>query len=499
MTVHDHLRLFRERWLTVVAAMIVGALLGGAVFLLVPTRYTAFLQMYVSSPVPANSESSFLSAAQVAQDRVQSYTELATSPKVTGEVVARLGLPMTADDLAGEISASATDKSVVMSISVTASSAADAARIADAVGDAVTTTVDGLERPKTPGAIAPVAIEAVQPAPVPLEPSSPGPKRLVGIGLLVGLAAGVALALARNALDTSVKTVEDLGRAAGAPSLGTVVHSSRLAKQPLAIRDDPFGPVAEDIKRLRTNVGFVDPGNPHKMFLVTSALPGEGKTTTTLNLAAALASSGHRVLLVDADLRRPRASDLLDVDRSLGITSVLARHVSPTEALQAHGPGGFDVLASGPVPPNPSELLASLQMQTVLADLRPRYDVVLIDSSPLLPVTDAAALAPLTDGVILACRAHRTTRPQVIAAVAAVRASGSILRGTVLTMVDASAAKLAGYGSAYRGGAVPAAVTPAAVGPRPFDQETETMMAPPRPGAPSPTPRRRVYRAGARG
>ncbi len=167
--------------------------------------------------------------------------------------------------------------------------------------------------------------------------------------------------------------------------------------------------------------------------------------------AIALASAGQRVLAIEADLRRPKLADLLGVERSIGLTSTLAGQVTVQEAIQHWSGGVFDVLASGPLPPNPSELLASRQMQTLLDELRGEYDVILIDTPPLLPVTDAAALAPATDGALLVCRFKDTSRDQIRDSVGALEAVSASLLGTVFTMVPSTGPRAYGqYNSYYR-------------------------------------------------
>ena len=201
---------------------------------------------------------------------------------------------------------------------------------------------------------------------------------------------------------------------------------------------------------------------------MTSPLPGEGKSTTIVNLAITLASAGTRVLLIEADLRRPRVADLLGLERTIGLTSVLTSRVSARQAVQPWGDGALDVIASGPLPPNPSELLSSCHMSALLADLRGQYDIILIDSPPLLPVTDAAAIAPETDGAILVCRYKTTTGAQVQAAVAALRAVSAPILGTVFAMVPSAGPRAyAQYNSYYRAQQQPFAVIGQSIGDRP--------------------------------
>jgi len=190
---------------------------------------------------------------------------------------------------------------------------------------------------------------------------------------------------------------------------------------------------------------------------VTSALPGEGKTTSVCNLAIAMAAAESRVLVVEADLRRPELADLLGLERSAGLTDILAGRAQTQQVIQRWAGGKFDVLASGPLPPNPSELLASRQLAALFDDLRSRYDVVLVDSPPLLPVTDAAAMAPATDGAILVCRFKETTRDQVGRAVNALAVVSVPLLGTIFMMVPKSGPRgYASYNAYYRAEQPPA-------------------------------------------
>jgi capsular exopolysaccharide synthesis family protein len=291
----------------------------------------------------------------------------------------------------------------------------------------------------------------VQPAVAPTEPSSIGLAVVLVLGVLVGLAAGVVVALARNALDTTVKRLDVLGAASGAPNLGAIAHDPLVPRRPLTVHEDPRSPRAEAFRQLRTNLQFVDVDRAHKVIVLTSAMPAEGKTTTVTNLAIALASAGVRVLLVEADLRRPKLADLLGLERAAGLTSVLAGRLPLEDAIQPWS-GGVHVLASGPLPPNPSELLASQQMELLVGRMRRGYDVVLIDTPPLLPVTDAAVLAPVTDGVILVCRFRQTTRLQLEAAAEALRAVSARVLGTVFTMVPGPGRRGYAKYDAYSGG-----------------------------------------------
>lgn len=449
MTLHEYLRVLRERWVVVVVAVLVALLAAGATWFLRPKEYTATVTMYVSAQTADSTQTAY-QGGQLSQQRVTSYVELVSSRRVAEEVVRELGLAVSPSALAGQITASSALDSVLIDISVTDESPQQAAEIANAVGAAMTDLVAELERPVTPGGVPPVAVRVVQDAQPPSTPSSTGLPVTLALGLLAGLGVGIGAALARNSLDTSVKSPEQLREAAGAPNLGTIAFDAAVPKKPLTVHDDPHSPRAEAFRQLRTNLQFVDVDNPRKVIVVTSSLPAEGKTTTIANLAIALAGAGQQVIVIEADLRRPKLANMLGLDRAVGLTGVLSGRVQIEQAVQ-HWSGGVDVLASGALPPNPSELLASQQMRAVIDDLRTRYDTVLLDTPPLLPVTDAAAVAPATDGVILVCRFKDTTRDQVQAAAGALEAVSASLLGTVFTMVPATGPRAyAQYNTYYR-------------------------------------------------
>lgn len=449
MTLQDYLRVLRERWLVVITAVLIALIAAGATWLLRPAEYTANLTLYVSSQGGETASAAY-QGAQLSQQRVTSYVELVSSRRVSEEVIAQLRLTKTPDALSRQVTASSALDSVLIDVTVADESPERAADLANAVGTVFTQLVDELERPVDPAAQQAVAVRVVQPAVTPSVPSSTGLAVTLALGLLAGLAIGIGGALARNAFDTSVKSPDQLRELSKAPNLGIIAFDPAVPKRPLTVHEDAQSPRAEAFRQLRTNLQFIDVDRPRTVIALTSSLPAEGKTTTLANLAIALASTGQRVLAIDADLRRPKLATTLGVDGTVGLTSVLSGRVSAVTAIQQWS-GGVDVLASGPLPPNPSELLASHQMRALLTELRGYYDTVLIDTPPLLPVTDAAAVAPATDGVILVCRFKSTTTDQFVRATQALAAVSAELLGTVFTMVPSTGLRAyAQYNAYYR-------------------------------------------------
>ena len=450
MSLRNYFEVLQERFVTVLLIMTFGIGVAGGVWFLRPAEYTATLRMYVSAQSADTAQSAF-QGAQLSQQRVTSYVELVSSTRVSEDVIQQLRLPTTPEQLAKTITASSKLDSVIIDVAVTGQSPQAVTDVANAVGQVFPRLVDELERPSSPTGTPPVVVRVVQPAATPTSPSSTGLPVALVLGLLCGLAAGIASAFGRNSLDTSIKSPDQLREFSKAPSLGAIAYDPAVPRRPLTIQEDPQSPRSEAFRQVRTNLQFLDVDTPHKVIAITSSMPSEGKTTTLANLAIALSSAGQSVLTIEADLRRPKLADVLGIERSIGLTSVLAGRMTLDGAIQ-HWPGGsFDVLTSGPLPPNPSELLASQHMATLLVNLRNRYDIVLLDTPPLLPVSDAAAVSPATDGAVLVCRYKTTKRDELCSAAAALEAVSTPLLGAIFTMVPSSGPRAyARYNSYYR-------------------------------------------------
>jgi succinoglycan biosynthesis transport protein ExoP len=481
MTLQGYLRAIRERWLLVVAVTILGVVVASAIYFIRPVQYTAETSLYVSAQANGGTLEAF-QAAQLSEQRVSSYTELATSPRVTLETIRRLGLADRSEQLAQRLTATSALNSIIINISATDTSPAEAARIADTVGTITAEVVYELERQGGPGSPAPVSVRLVQPAPVPDSPSSPGLPVTVVLGFVGGLVLGIGAALARHALDNSVSSGEILRTASGVPNLGSTPYDAGAAAGRFDHSGQQFSARAEAFRQLRTNLQFVDVDRPRRVLLITSSVPSEGKTTTVIDLAIALSAAGHNVLAIDADLRRPHLADATGLESSVGLTSVLAGRVRLDRAVQSWQ-RSFDVLPSGAQPPNPSELLASRQMRQVLDEARARYDFVIVDSPPLLPVTDAAAIAPSTDGALLVCRFRTTKTWQVAHSVAGLRAVSVEPLGTVLTLAPGPGTGEYGYSGPKGGHARP---EPALGG-----GSSAASSPSPRPRGPAPAPAHR--------
>jgi polysaccharide biosynthesis transport protein len=451
LDLRDYARTLRVRWRLVALATAVGLGLALAISFIQQPVYAARVKLFVAAQEPSGAAtgSNAYQLGLLSQQRVTSYADLVSGPKVAEAVIADLGLDITPALLQTKISANAPLNTVIIKVTVQDESPEQARAIANSVGKQFAKLVDEIERPAAGGPTL-VKVSVVEPAALPAVPVSPRKKVNVALGLMVGLALGVGGAVLRESLDTTVKTHEDIAALVEAPTLGRIAYDSNAPRRPLIIQEDPHSQRAEAFRQLRTNLQFVDIDKAPRSIVVTSSVPSEGKSTSCANLAISLAQAGLKVILVEADLRRPQISDYMGIESSVGLTSVLIGRVDLSDAIQPWGGDGLlFVLPCGPIPPNPAELLGSQGMADLLRRLEASADIVLIDTPPLLPVTDAAVLAALADGAMLVVRSGKTRREQVKAAAAALSAVGARVLGVVLTMVTSRASDPNSYAYSY--------------------------------------------------
>jgi succinoglycan biosynthesis transport protein ExoP len=286
----------------------------------------------------------------------------------------------------------------------------------------------------------------------PTSPIRPLPRRNAMLGVLAGLAFGTALVFLIEHLDDSMKTKEDFERLApDVPILGIIpgVQGWKKAGDTVVIsQSEPSSPAAEAYRTLRTSIQFVGVNRTVKVLQITSPSASEGKSTTAANLAVALARAGQQVVLVSCDLRRPRLHQFFGLSNTVGFTSVLLGEVSLASALQeVSNESRLRLLASGPLPPNPSELLAAPRAAEVFSVLRDHVDMVIVDCPPVLPVTDAAVLSGKVDATLLVATPASTTRKQVSRTIEILRQVNAPVIGAVLNGVTTEAAY--GYAEYY--------------------------------------------------
>lgn len=414
----------------VVACALIGLFCAGAASFLTKPNYISETKLFVALQNSA-SVSELQQGNVFTQARVQSYVETVGTPSVLQPVIDSLSLDTTPDSLSQKITANSDANTVLISISVSDESPVQAAAIAQAVASSLVRTVDELERPSR-GSTSPVKLSIVTPAIAPTTPSSPNTRLNLTLGFLIGTASGVVAAVLRSILDTRVRGEADLRRTTDVPLLGGISFDADATKKPLITQTAPQSPRAESFRQLRTNLQFAHVSHDSKTVLMTSTLPGEGKSTTATNLAIALAQSGQTVALVDADLRRPMIAEYLGLERNAGLTTALLGKAHIDDLLQPWGSDNLYVLASGQVPPNPSELLGSEKMKQLITQLEHAFDAVIIDAPPLLPVTDAAVLAQQVGGVVLVVGAQKVRTPDLEKSLASLEMVNADILGVVL-------------------------------------------------------------------
>ena len=433
MELRAYLNILRRRWLMVALVALSALALAAVVTLLMTPRYTATTRLFFGVE-GTGSAADLAQGSTFAEKQMTSYAEVATSPLVLGSVIERLDLAVGPADLADKITASVPSDTVILEVSVSDTDPGRAAQIANAVGAELSDVAASLSPERADGTQA-LRATVLAPAVVPGGPSSPNVPRNLGLGLLVGLLLGVGLAILQQLMNTKIRNDQDVRALSDSPILGAIAFDQDVPSHPVMVAEQPLGAPAEAIRRLRTNLQFVGAGTQSKSLVVTSSVPGEGKSTTAINLAVSLADAGSRVILVDADLRRPSVADYLGLEGRAGLTTVLIGRADLEDVIQPWRDSGLHILPSGQVPPNPSELLGSTVMVDLLAKLESDYDVVLLDTPPLLPVTDATILTKLVGGAIVVVGADRIHKAQLAEALETLEIAGAQLHGLVLNKI----------------------------------------------------------------
>ena len=449
MDMREQILIIRRSWMLIVSFALIGLITAGVMSVLMPKTYTATSGLFVSTQ-DVEGTAELQQGSVFALARIQTYVDLATKPQVLNPVIDDLGLDVSAKELATKIKASTSRNTVIIDIEAVDSTAQGAADIANGVVDSLIASVAELERP-TNGLPSPMRLTSVDTAQAPEAASSPKTPLNLALGLLYGFAAGLLVAILRHVLDRHVRTEADLRKTTGLPLLGGIAESSssRNASSPVVLG----GSGTDAFRQLRTNLEFSAVSQPMKSLVITSSQSGEGKSTVALNLALSIAQSGQKVILVDSDLRLPSVANATGLEGGVGLTTVLIGRTNLADAAQLWGPDGMSVLTSGPLPPNPTELLGSSAMQKLIRQLEAEYDTIILDAPPVLPVADAAILTRHADSLLLVVGATRISQHNLSKSVEQLALVNANVVGVVLNRIprtgpDANSAYLADYGVA---------------------------------------------------
>ncbi|MDY7526484.1 MULTISPECIES: polysaccharide biosynthesis tyrosine autokinase [unclassified Cryobacterium] len=449
MELRDYIRILHKSWVMILIFVLVAVAAAATYSLMQTPKFSASAKVFVSTQSTGTAQD-LAQGNSFSVQRVKTYSDLVAAPIVLLPVIGNLGLGITADDLAKQVTASAPLDTSIIEIAVSDTDPVRAADIANAISISLAAVVQTIETPESTATgvagVSPVKLTRAQEATVPSAPVSPNVPLNIALGLLVGLALGVGAAVLRETLDTRIRNERDVEQVTDIPILGGIVFDSKAQDRPLIVHVDPRSPRAESFRTLRTNLQFLDVGRTDRSFVITSSIESEGKSTTGANLAIALADSGARVLLVDADLRRPKIADYMGIDGTVGLTDLLVGRADLADIIQPWGRSKLFVLPAGQVPPNPSELLGSARMTYFVGEFNKNFDVVIFDAPPLLPVTDAAILAKSVGGALVVVAAGRVHKNQLTGAIAALGNVGASVSGLVLTMLPTSGADASGYG-----------------------------------------------------
>ncbi|MDO5633341.1 MAG: polysaccharide biosynthesis tyrosine autokinase [Micrococcus sp.] len=436
MNLVDLLRVLRaNRWVLVLSTAL--GLAVGLIFSWVqPTVYTA-----VSTGLVVVEGEATLSGTETAQGRARSYVPLINSRPVRERVMEATGLESGGISLQGAV---VPDTNLIQ-VSANATSAQGAADLANEALVATAHVANDLDPTSN------VRVTAMEDALPPAGPSSPHVLRNAAIGMALGLVAGIVVSLLRRVVDLRIRTTTDAQNATGAGLLGVIPKDETLVTEADARLGTPAPRAAEAIRQLRTNLRFVGVDHQPRSIAVTSSNPGEGKSTVISHLALTVAAAGERVILIDADLRRPRQAGLFGLKGRVGLSEVLMGAAQLDDALAEVGAHGLMVLPSGRRPPNPSELLGSQRMRELVAELAETH-LVFIDAPPVLPVTDSTLLARSVDGTVLVTRHGKTPKEHLQVAAEMLANVDAVVLGVVVNGVPA-----AGIGADYYGGGYGAA------------------------------------------
>lgn len=430
MLKHANLTTLKRHWLLIAVLTLVGGAVAFGLSSMMTPLYRSTSSLYFTLNF-GNTASDLAQGSTYTSNQMQSFGQLATSPVVLGPVAESLDLGLSADEMARLVSVSTPRDTVIMDVSVVTSDPQRSAAIANEVAVQAKRIIEEYA-PRMQAGNSSVTVRPIQQAQPANFQFSPDKRYNTALGLAAGFMLGVVAAIAAATLDNRVRNERSLAEAGDVTFLGSLRQRSSSAGEEATVLQNPTGGAAEEYRQLRSSLRYATLSKQPLAVVVSSSTPGEGKSTVALNLASVIAEAGQRVLLIDADLRRPRVAAYANVDGSVGVTDVLVGQADLVETIQPLGDSGVDVLPAGGTPPNPGELLASPQMAEVIEYGRAHYDTVVVDTAPVLAVADALGLTQYCDGLVLVARSDRTRKLDLQRSLEAIEAAGADVFGAVL-------------------------------------------------------------------
>lgn len=447
MELRDILLTLRKSWVLLLSVVLVVVGSTAAWTLTRTPLYRTSTQLFVSMRVGEGSVGDLTQGSSYVRQSVSSYVSVVTSSMVVDKVISDLGLGISSSDMKKMVKANSPENTVLINISVTDSNPGRTAEIANTTATVFADVISNQLEKTSEGEPVRVQVDVIEPAQIPVSTVSPRTGMNLALGLLAGITLGVALVLVRSILDTRVRSKADIEALTDFPIVGMIGKDPDSEKRPLVALKDPRNPLVESFRTFRTNLSYLNVEDDSNSFIISSAGPNEGKTTTAMNLAVVLADSGARVVLVDADLRKPSIAKTLGIEGGVGLSDLLAGKASFEDVLQQFGRQYLFVLPAGRIPPNPSELLGSKTMGKVLDMLSEHFDYVIIDTPPVLAVTDAAVLSKKVGGTLMIAAAGKVRKQELSNALEALDTVGGNIVGIVVTMVPTKGPDAYSYSS----------------------------------------------------
>ncbi|AFA72182.1 putative exopolysaccharide synthesis protein [Gordonia polyisoprenivorans VH2] len=402
---------FRRGW-WLVALISAVSCVGALLFSLASERiYESSVSLYVTA-AGDESAAAVYQGSLAAQQRAVSYAELVKSDVVVNDAIKRSGLNISTSEARARLESVAQPDTVLLKITAKSGVPGDAAALANGAANSMVNYVRVLEQPSE-GSAALAKLTIVSPASVSDTPVSPNVSRNLGVAVLAGLLIGACVVVLRERFDSRFRSVSEIEQAVGSSVLGAIPSSDVVSSVGVLDFSSGGDSVCESFRHVRTNLEFANIDSEVRKILVSSPSASDGKSTTSSNLAAVLAENGSSVVLVDGDLRRPSIASRFPVNGDVGFTDFLRGDASLGSLIQASGVENLSILSAGKLPPNPAEVVSSQRAETCLAELGQMFDYVLVDSPPIMPVSDSVILSKFVDGVVLVVRSGVSKRVEV--------------------------------------------------------------------------------------
>ncbi|MBL4934987.1 polysaccharide biosynthesis tyrosine autokinase [Clostridium sp. YIM B02515] len=427
MELREYLLILKKRWMLILVITFITTSSSAVFsFFIIKPMYKSDISVIIGK-VGTDGKSQPVSYDDILmyQMLVKTYSGLASSRTVAEDVINKLKLKVTPEQFEKMITINSNSDTEFLNITVRSKDPEEAMLIANQLAKSLKEVSISVKKMDD--------VQILDPAQLPTAPDSPRPVFNISIAFFLGLAASIVLILLIEYLDNTVKTQEDIEKLARVPVIGIIPNEGETTedKKLISIKA-PKSLVSEAYRTLRTSIQFSSFDKKIETIVVTSSKQGEGKTTIVSNLAITTAQSGKKVLLIDCDLRRPRIYKKLGILNREGLTNIVAGERKKSECIRAMDLPNLHVITSGPIPPNPAEILGSIRMKNLLKELKEDFDMILIDTPPVLAVTDAQILSTLCDGVLLVACCGETDRNDLIRAKELIDKVGGKVLGAVI-------------------------------------------------------------------